>query len=171
MTVSKHWCNLGIDTTKLEDLNFAFANHGEEDEIYPLTTIEIAEAQHKDQELNVYYKKDARMPKKDICLQLVEDTKCYARMQIDHSCISTTQCCSLVPPLPPTPWSPTSQKDNEIGVILERYAYYHPEIGQILQILPDEQETQLKVWTCSTQACHNNSLESVMCRPSRSLHS
>jgi hypothetical protein len=42
MTVSK------IDTNKPKDLNFAFANHGEEDEIYPLTTIEIAEAQCKD---------------------------------------------------------------------------------------------------------------------------
>jgi hypothetical protein len=40
MTVSKHWCNLEIDTNKHKDLNFAFANHGEEDEIYPLTTIE-----------------------------------------------------------------------------------------------------------------------------------
>ncbi len=48
MTVSKHWCNLEIDTNKPKDLNFVFANHGEEDEIYPLTTIEIAEAQHKD---------------------------------------------------------------------------------------------------------------------------
>jgi hypothetical protein len=47
MTVSKHWCNLEI-------LNFAFANHGEEDEIYPLTTIEIAEALCKDRELKVY---------------------------------------------------------------------------------------------------------------------
>ncbi len=75
MTVSKHWCNLGIDTTKLKDLNFAFANHGEEDEIYPLTTIEIAEAQRKDQELKVYYKKNVIMPKKDLCLQLIEDTK------------------------------------------------------------------------------------------------
>jgi hypothetical protein len=74
MTVSKHWCNLEIDNTKLEDLNFAFANHGEEDEIYPLTTIEIAEAQRKDQELKVYYKKKARMPKKDMCLQFIEDT-------------------------------------------------------------------------------------------------
>ncbi len=46
-----------------------FANHGEEDEIYPLTTIEIAEAQRKDQELKIYYKKNARMPKKDMCLQ------------------------------------------------------------------------------------------------------
>jgi hypothetical protein len=40
MTVSKHWCNLGIDTNKPNNLNFVFANHGEEDEIYPLTTIE-----------------------------------------------------------------------------------------------------------------------------------
>jgi hypothetical protein len=40
-----------------------FANHGEEEEIYPLNTIEIAEAQHKDQELKVYYKKNATKPK------------------------------------------------------------------------------------------------------------
>ncbi len=74
IAVSKDWCNLGIDTNKLKDLNFAFANHGEEDEIYSLTTIEIAEAQHKDQELKGYYKKNARMPRKDMCLQLLKDT-------------------------------------------------------------------------------------------------
>jgi hypothetical protein len=44
MTVSKHWYNLEIDTNKPKDLNFAFAYLGEEDETYPLTTIEIAEA-------------------------------------------------------------------------------------------------------------------------------
>jgi hypothetical protein len=75
MTVSKHWCNLEIDTNNHKDLNFAFAYHGEEDETYPLTTIEIAEAQRKDQELKACYKKYAIMPKKGICLQLVEDTK------------------------------------------------------------------------------------------------
>jgi hypothetical protein len=75
MTVSKHWCNLVIDINKPKDLNFPFANHGEEDEIYPLTTRVIAEAQRKDQELKAYYKKNAIMPKKDVCLQLVEDTK------------------------------------------------------------------------------------------------
>ncbi len=48
MTVSKHWCNLEIDTYNPNDLNFALANHREEEEIYPLTTIEIAEAQCKD---------------------------------------------------------------------------------------------------------------------------
>jgi hypothetical protein len=47
MAVSKHCCNLEIDTNKHEDLNFVFATHREEDEIYPLTTIEIAEAQCK----------------------------------------------------------------------------------------------------------------------------
>jgi hypothetical protein len=52
-----------------------FAYHGEEDEIYPLTTIEIAEAQLKDQEIKVYYKQNARMPREDMCLQLIEDTK------------------------------------------------------------------------------------------------
>ncbi len=75
MTVSKHWCNLEIDTNKHKDLNFVFANHGEVDEIYPLITIEIAEAHRKDQELKVYYKKNAIMPKKDVCLKLVENTK------------------------------------------------------------------------------------------------
>ncbi len=57
MTVSKYWCNLEIDTNKPKDYNFAFANHREKDEINPLTTIEIAEAQQKDQELKAYFKK------------------------------------------------------------------------------------------------------------------
>jgi hypothetical protein len=39
-----------------------FAHHKEEDEIYPLNMIEIAEAQHKDQELKVYFKKNAKVP-------------------------------------------------------------------------------------------------------------
>jgi hypothetical protein len=38
MAVSKHWCELELDTSKHEDLNLIFTNHGE-DEIYPLTTI------------------------------------------------------------------------------------------------------------------------------------
>ncbi len=53
MAVSKHWCELELDTNKHEDLNLVFANHGEEDVTYPLTTIEIAKAQKKDQELKI----------------------------------------------------------------------------------------------------------------------
>jgi hypothetical protein len=52
-----------------------FAHHKEEDKIYPLTLTEIADAQHKDQELKIYYKKNTKMPQKDICFQLIEDTK------------------------------------------------------------------------------------------------
>jgi hypothetical protein len=40
-----------------------FARHKEEEKIYPLTTIEIAEAQRKDQQLKVYFKKNTKMPK------------------------------------------------------------------------------------------------------------
>jgi hypothetical protein len=47
MAVSKYWCKLEIDTNKHKDLNLVFANHREEDEIYPLTTREKAEAQRK----------------------------------------------------------------------------------------------------------------------------
>jgi hypothetical protein len=82
MTVLKNWCKLDIDsdnldsyTNKHEDWNLVFAHHEEEDEMYPLTSIEIADAQHKDQELKVYYKKNAQMPQKDICIHLIKDTK------------------------------------------------------------------------------------------------
>jgi hypothetical protein len=45
MAVSKHWCQLEIDTNKHEGLNLVFANHGEEEEIYLFITIKIAKAQ------------------------------------------------------------------------------------------------------------------------------
>jgi hypothetical protein len=44
----KIWYKLEVDTNKHEDLNLVFTNYREEDEIYPLTTIEIAKAQQKD---------------------------------------------------------------------------------------------------------------------------
>ena len=56
-----------------------FAHHKEEDEIYPLTIIEIAVAQRKDQELKVYYKKNAQLPQKDVCFHLIEDTKVLSK--------------------------------------------------------------------------------------------
>jgi hypothetical protein len=82
MTVSKNWCKLDIDldnldsyTNKHVDWNLVFAHHKEEDETYPLTLINIADAQHKDQELKVYYKNNTQMLQKDICFHLIEDTK------------------------------------------------------------------------------------------------
>jgi hypothetical protein len=82
MTVSKNWCELDIDSDNLDsytdkhnDWNLVFSHHKEEDEIYPLTLTEIADAQRKDQELKVYFNKNAKMPQKDIGSHLIEDTK------------------------------------------------------------------------------------------------
>ncbi len=52
-----------------------FATHREDDKIYPLTVIEIAEAQKKDQNLKIYYKRNAKMPEKGMSFQLIEDTE------------------------------------------------------------------------------------------------
>ncbi len=46
-----------------------------EDDIYPLTLTEIADAQRKDQELKVYFEINAKMLQKDIGVHLIEDTK------------------------------------------------------------------------------------------------
>jgi hypothetical protein len=80
MTVSK--CKLDIDSDNLDsytdknnDWNLVFAYHEEEDKIYPLTLTEIVDAQHKDQELKVYFKKNAKMPQKVRGIHLNEDTK------------------------------------------------------------------------------------------------
>ncbi len=76
LTLSKHWCKVETtDTTKHEDLNLVFATHGEEDKIHPLTIIEIAEAQKKDRNLKIYYKRNAKTPEKGMSFQLIEDTK------------------------------------------------------------------------------------------------
>jgi hypothetical protein len=67
--------NLDSYTNKHDYWNLVLAHHKEEDKIYPLTLTEIAEAQGKDQELKVYFKKYAKMPQKKIGLHLIEDTK------------------------------------------------------------------------------------------------
>ncbi len=53
-TVLKNWCKLHIDsdnldsyTDKHDDWNLVFAHHKEEEEVYPLTLTEIADAQRK----------------------------------------------------------------------------------------------------------------------------
>ena len=82
MMVSKKWCKLDIDsdnldlyTTKHDDRNLVLAHHEEDEEVYPPTLTEIANAQHKDQEVKAYLKKNAIMPQKNIGLHLIEDIK------------------------------------------------------------------------------------------------
>ncbi len=76
LAVSKHWCKLETDnTTKHEDWNLVFANHGEENTIYPLTVIEIAEAQEKDRNLKIYNKQNAKTPEKGMSFSLLKTQK------------------------------------------------------------------------------------------------
>ena len=56
-----------------------FANHKEEDKIHPLPTIEIADAQKKDQNLKIYYTLNAKTPEKSTSFQLIEGTKVLCR--------------------------------------------------------------------------------------------
>jgi hypothetical protein len=80
----KHWFNVKtVDTTKHEDLNLVFANHGKEDEIYPLTIIEIAEAQRK----------MLKHQKRECIFNLLKTPKCLVRKINNHSSISTAQGC------------------------------------------------------------------------------
>jgi hypothetical protein len=67
MTVSKNWCELDIDsdnldsyTNKHDDWNLVFAELKEEDKVYPLNLIEIADAQRKDRELKVHFMTNAK---------------------------------------------------------------------------------------------------------------
>jgi hypothetical protein len=60
---------------KHDDWNLVFAHHEEEDKINSLTLTEIADAQHKYQELKVCFRRNANMPQKDIGLHLIEDTR------------------------------------------------------------------------------------------------
>ncbi len=69
----KNWCELDIDsdnldsyTNKHDDWNLMLAHHEKEEEVYPLTLTEIADAQRKDQELKAYFKKSAIIPHKDM---------------------------------------------------------------------------------------------------------
>jgi hypothetical protein len=87
MMVLKNWCKLDIDsdnldsyTNKHDDWNLVFAHHKEEEEVYPLTLTEIADTQHKDQELKAYFKKNKIMPQKDMGIQFIEDTKVICKM-------------------------------------------------------------------------------------------
>ncbi len=53
-----------------EDFNLISANHGKEDGIYPLITIEIAKHKKRSPDL---FKKDAKTSKVDLHFQLIED--------------------------------------------------------------------------------------------------
>jgi len=64
MTFTKCWCALEKDTHEfseqqhLTSMSQVFANHSEDEEIFPITVNEIADEQHKDKSLNALKEKD-----------------------------------------------------------------------------------------------------------------
>ncbi len=56
-------------------MNEVFANHSEEDEIYPLTTVEIAAAQRVDASLKHLFKCNAVIDQ-GLEIKLIENTTC-----------------------------------------------------------------------------------------------
>ncbi len=81
-TFSKHWhwyneTNSQSNTNGVH-LNQVFANHSEDDEIYPLTVTEIAEAQQADADLKNCFKRNTVFDK-GLEIKLVESTKCVCK--------------------------------------------------------------------------------------------
>ncbi len=64
------WCKLKVVTSKHEDFNLMFTNHGKEDGIYPLKR--DSKAQNKDQRSIVTTCKNTYI--KDLHFQLIENT-------------------------------------------------------------------------------------------------
>ncbi len=77
-TFSKFWCcynenNQGNETQEECNLNEVFANCSKEEEIFPLTTLEIAEAQKADSNLKPGFKHNAVLDK-GLDVRLVDKT-------------------------------------------------------------------------------------------------
>jgi hypothetical protein len=123
-----------------------FANHGWEDKIYPLITIEIAiKREIKRSTLR-------NTPERLFVFNLLKTQKCKCTDNKNYPSISTAQDSLLVSPLPQIPWALMSQRDNEFGDVLERYAQCHLVICQILQILPSNERYSEGVWSCTTKS-------------------
>jgi hypothetical protein len=80
--VAKHWrrYNKCYATTSTPDaqMDTVFANRSEEDDIYPLTTVEIAEAQKADAAYKNLFKRNAVIDK-GLEIKLIENTLCVCK--------------------------------------------------------------------------------------------
>jgi hypothetical protein len=115
------------------------ANCSEEDEIYLLTTEEIAKAQQADASLKHPFKRNAVIDQ-GLEIKLIENTTCVCKV-VGWLSPSHSRCkqssSQMVSPLPTAPWIHMSQRDDECCNVLKRFAYHHLVINKVLQILPD----------------------------------
>jgi hypothetical protein len=77
-----HWCSYNESSTPMHaycfHMNVVFANRSEEDEIYPLTTKEIAEAQWADVSMKHLFKRNAVIDQ-GLEIKLIENTTCVCK--------------------------------------------------------------------------------------------
>jgi hypothetical protein len=82
MTFSKQWRRYmqgcSVSNTETADLSAVFANHSDEDDIYPLTTVEIAEAQRADPSIKHLFKHNAVFDQ-GLEVKLIENTLCVCK--------------------------------------------------------------------------------------------
>jgi hypothetical protein len=140
-----------------------FAHHEEEDKIYPLNLTEIADAQHQDQELKVYFKKNAKMSQTDVCPQLIEDTKVLCK---NEKLIIPTSLRHMA-----VSWyhhyleHPGHSCLEEMMRSMMYWKGMHTTIQRYIKTCQSchFNKRQPKVWTPTTKAGHNDSLKSIMC--------
>ncbi len=82
-TFSNHWrryneCHATPNTTDVQ-MDAVFANRSEEEEIYPLTTVEIAEAQRADATYKHLFKHNAVIDQ-GLEIKLIENTLCVCKV-------------------------------------------------------------------------------------------
>jgi hypothetical protein len=77
-----YWCSYNETSTPTQaycfHMNKVFANCSDEDEIYPLTTVEIAEAQRADASLKHLFKRNAVIDQ-GLEIKLIENTTCVCK--------------------------------------------------------------------------------------------
>ncbi len=118
-------------------MNEVFANRSDEDEIYPLTAVEIAEAQRADASPEQLFKRNEVNWSRIGDQAHWEHNLCLKRWLASYPQATPGACSQMVSPLPTAPWTHTSQRDDECCNVLERYAYHHPVNNKVLQILRD----------------------------------
>jgi hypothetical protein len=118
-------------------MNEVFVNRSKEDKIYPLTTEEIAEAQRADASFKHLFKRNAVIDQ-GLEIMLIENSTCVCKdgwlvipkpLQV-HAVKWYHHYLQL-------PEHTRLEKTMNQQCTLERYAYHHPVIYKVLQILPD----------------------------------
>jgi hypothetical protein len=120
-------------------MNEVFANCSDEDEIYPLTTVGIAEAQQAEASLKQLFKRNAVIDQ-GLEIKLIENTICVCKdgwlvipkpLQVRavkwyHHYLQHPGHTRL-----------EEMKNAEYCEVLGRYVYHHPVTNKVRKILPD----------------------------------